>query len=515
MTRQTITQDDLVSMFGPLSAPFRERKSGIPEDLQYGGFRVNARYVHNNEPLTQPSGHVPVSLFSLITRFRDVGASDPRDKVFAFLHMATETLDLKANYRASPQFIYLRTAQLLLKKDLTLLSHVQDPEDTKLTGLPSLVPDFSVPLGRVPFATSEPCVYSASGSGGAQPLFFRTADQETGKLEVLVLCGRYVDTVAGVARRKGCYFTRVGELALQTPKFYSKVTGLEYTRKSRKYLHYAFGTEEYEGGPAPLCRVEALWRTLIGDYSSGLYPAPVTTGFGFSEWVATHLHHSTHLSALAQDHIAAANPQAVSAVINDFDAIQKRKQDVFTRLHPDEPGGYLCFDCANEFFNDRFADDGDAKRMLDKVGLVPAMHPVRYMPDADRLRALQPCFPNLLSMTAKEDRLEFARDSSKKCPDLSRAEAARRSEFENRMREVKKGRRMFRTERDLLGMGTKSVREGDEVWILPGAKVPFVLRPVKGKTPKRFRLVEEAYLHGYMDGEVLGEGRELEAFGLV
>ncbi|OCL09415.1 hypothetical protein AOQ84DRAFT_257225, partial [Glonium stellatum] len=87
---------------------------------------------------------------------------------------------------------------------------------------------------------------------------------------------------------------------------------------------------------------------------------------------------------------------------------------------------------------------------------------------------------------------------------------ARKSAFEARMREVKAGRKMFRSKSDLLGMGPKSTQEGDEVWVLLGAKVPFVLRPVNGgKASRRYRLIGEAYVHGYMDGEALREQREL------
>jgi len=67
-----------------------------------------------------------------------------------------------------------------------------------------------------------------------------------------------------------------------------------------------------------------------------------------------------------------------------------------------------------------------------------------------------------------------------------------------------------------VGMGPKSVQEGDEVWVIMGAKVPFVLRPVDGgKAPKRYRLIGEAFVLGYMDGEVLEEERELQGFGLL
>ena len=60
--------------------------------------------------------------------------------------------------------------------------------------------------------------------------------------------------------------------------------------------------------------------------------------------------------------------------------------------------------------------------------------------------------------------------------------------------------RLFRTENSLLGMGPRSVREGDEVWVLQGARVPFVLKP--DRKTGCYQLIGQAYVHGIMQGEV-------------
>lgn len=54
-------------------------------------------------------------------------------------------------------------------------------------------------------------------------------------------------------------------------------------------------------------------------------------------------------------------------------------------------------------------------------------------------------------------------------------------------------------------IATGRVEEGDEVWVLLGGDVPFVLRPISGSI--EYRLVGDCYLHGVMDGEAV---RELE-----
>jgi hypothetical protein len=67
--------------------------------------------------------------------------------------------------------------------------------------------------------------------------------------------------------------------------------------------------------------------------------------------------------------------------------------------------------------------------------------------------------------------------------------------------------RLFRTAGGYLGIGTECVQVGDLVYIVPGSRVPLLLRRVKLERTEdqpresRHRLVGGAYLHGVMDGE--------------
>jgi hypothetical protein len=63
------------------------------------------------------------------------------------------------------------------------------------------------------------------------------------------------------------------------------------------------------------------------------------------------------------------------------------------------------------------------------------------------------------------------------------------------------GRRLFKTKNDFIGMGTISIQPGDQVWLIRDSLVPLILRPVSDSDT--FRLVGEAYLHGFMHGEML------------
>lgn len=60
-------------------------------------------------------------------------------------------------------------------------------------------------------------------------------------------------------------------------------------------------------------------------------------------------------------------------------------------------------------------------------------------------------------------------------------------------------KRFFVTEKGLIGLAPKHIQAGDEVCIFFGGKVPFTVR----QTEDHYTLVEETYLHGFMDGEAI------------
>ncbi|KAL5089142.1 hypothetical protein Trisim1_005995 [Trichoderma cf. simile WF8] len=58
--------------------------------------------------------------------------------------------------------------------------------------------------------------------------------------------------------------------------------------------------------------------------------------------------------------------------------------------------------------------------------------------------------------------------------------------------------RLFSTADGLMGIGSQSMKAGDSVWIVPGSRVPLLLRP---SSEGRWRLVGGAYVHAFMQGE--------------
>ena len=69
-------------------------------------------------------------------------------------------------------------------------------------------------------------------------------------------------------------------------------------------------------------------------------------------------------------------------------------------------------------------------------------------------------------------------------------------------------RRPVRTSPHRIGLGLYETKIGDSVYILVGAKVPYILRP-SSKQGKQV-LVGEAYIHGVMDGEAMDGNPKIE-----
>jgi hypothetical protein len=56
------------------------------------------------------------------------------------------------------------------------------------------------------------------------------------------------------------------------------------------------------------------------------------------------------------------------------------------------------------------------------------------------------------------------------------------------------------TGRRYLGVGSESLLEHDSIWIIPGSRVPLILRETNLGA---FRVVGGTYVHGFMKGEAL------------
>jgi hypothetical protein len=87
------------------------------------------------------------SLADLLRIFRGQQASDPRDKVYAFLGLASDRIGIPVDYKASKKAVYVRTARMLrlLSGLLSVLLAVESPDRPieQNQDLPSWVPDWT------------------------------------------------------------------------------------------------------------------------------------------------------------------------------------------------------------------------------------------------------------------------------------------------------------------------------------------------------------------------------------
>ncbi|XMA16429.1 hypothetical protein WAI453_009220 [Rhynchosporium graminicola] len=72
--------------------------------------------------------------------------------------------------------------------------------------------------------------------------------------------------------------------------------------------------------------------------------------------------------------------------------------------------------------------------------------------------------------------------------------------------DVARGRRPICVSGSFLGIGPDETEPGDLAFVLHGSDVPYILR--RNKDDNELRLVGEAYIHGIMDGEAVGQGEE-------
>ncbi|KAM5342113.1 hypothetical protein ACJ41O_015144 [Fusarium nematophilum] len=75
----------------------------------------------------------------------------------------------------------------------------------------------------------------------------------------------------------------------------------------------------------------------------------------------------------------------------------------------------------------------------------------------------------------------------------------------------------FTTREGMIGLANRGIQIGDDVCILSGGKMPFIVRKADGRGSDAacYSYIGQAYVHGIMDGEAMEEGRELEWISLV
>jgi hypothetical protein len=204
-------------------------------------------------------------------------STDPRDKIFALLGIATDTADasLDPDYTTSAEDIYTRTAAYLLKRDncILILHNAGTGLPRKYVDVPSWVPQWVSSFGD-DHAVLGQRGYKAAGNT-VPSLSFRKAD-------TLAIESILIDTVESVSPERpfgnidftapGYQWTSLCELVQWFREVDVMIKNFRHTKDGLISDQYPNRSYTWD---------EAYWRTLIGDGASA--PAPAVYGDHFKQ----------------------------------------------------------------------------------------------------------------------------------------------------------------------------------------------------------------------------------------
>ncbi|KAF5539315.1 het-domain-containing protein [Fusarium napiforme] len=424
----------------------------------------------------------PFPINTITSKFRDSQATDPRDKVYAFIGISENDADQKGpqlipDYSKTVDDVYIEATKLMMSSkgfNLDCFSQKEDQALCKINYLPSWVPDFSVAIGHNPLVRRH-WAWAACGTPREKP----KSDIRYLPSNCVELVGTRVDAV------------KLWKGSVVQEKVYSFVT--EVAIKACEQVHISAND---------VVELMALVpeTSVIGPPSSDLSL--------IDEYEEKN--HGNFFSASSG--ILKAPDQVISYQSRSEVFWRTMIKDIKEDCHPAKE------ECGKDVF----------KEMEDVLCNEMALLICRWPPDSmtleewkDRTNEVMKEFTNLLILrgvlpygtTDTQNPKHFAGARSVLLASLEKGVDDRvwrnllnYLSIRHEISVTAKGRGLFVTVEGRLGWGLKSTREGDEVWILDGCQVPCLLRP---NGDGRYSLVGEAYVHGIMHGEAL-EGLDVK-----
>jgi hypothetical protein len=356
----------------------------------------------------QKSEYMP--LYDCLRISRNFNATDPRDKVYAFLGLlnASTRALITPNYREMVEKTYTRAAIAVIMEsgNLKLLANLEDMSQRSLHSLPSWVPDLTCAGMFTTLGFSQR--FDAARGQRLDPM-------TTTKLEshsILQLKAVQVDCVSAMADSDDNWlYPGHGCTASFRLMINQHRVGSRYPRTQQSLI-------------------EVLWRVLITDMGpTNQSPAPLSHSSQFKHYLIAYHPSIENLE----------DETAASEVLESIEAL--------TIL-------------ALTFSND---DDRTSETL----------------PSLDEIVSFQ----GGLESEGKMQRIR--RDAE---------------DFRQTLQATMWARRLFSTEQNLLGITAKSIKPGDGIWLVPGSRVPLILRKLSNG---HYVFVGEAYLHGIMNGEAM------------
>ncbi|KAL8957075.1 MAG: hypothetical protein Q9193_005558 [Seirophora villosa] len=207
-------------------------------------------------------------------------------------------------------------------------------------------------------------------------------------------------------------------------------------------------------------RAEVLWRTLIADQAQDRCPAPPETAEAFREHMLMH------------NSMAILNTESASGTGSE--------------LERHEPLAQLA------------ASTPEASRII--PSLAEILERKELYAEIQALRKLEGSEPG--SMT--QDQIQRGNTILQ----AVLTEEAKALPFARQLSAIFNTKRLVATSKGFVGAAPLSTSEGDQIYLLSGGRVPFVLR---ARSDGTHTLVGDSYVHGIMRGEAFEQREQLSA----
>ncbi|RSL91392.1 hypothetical protein CEP51_000329 [Fusarium floridanum] len=421
-------------------------------------------------------------LSHVLTPFKTTRATDPRDKVYAFLGLAEKLGQpgtLHPAYEKPIAEVFRDAIKFMLQSSnsLNALGLKEDPLQTKTPGLESWVPDFN--SHDLMSAIIHPVLNLWSVgelAGNTYFIFGPSGDLEVQGLRIGTACAAREFT--GIYRLvldddPGSFMSLVQDL----PE-YSNVWIPPLTPSLRSYLEaqdlipnkeiYDQPLIGKEGTIARQPQLEVLWRTLLRNrFGKQFPPSKRTVDLILGFWDKG-LHIRMAIAGMDSDPAAALIRQTntLHSYIGGSPNWDMLKSSI--------SGMY----CAQRTLKGQHSDHGQNEQFPEEMRAILPELDAAWAEGrrSDEGEAMADMASKELLTRFSDEALEFERLVNMNCIDRS----------------------LFATKEGKLGVGPVSTREGDEIWNLVGADAPLVLRP---RGDGRYTLLGEAYVHGAMFAE--------------
>ncbi|KAK0729452.1 hypothetical protein B0H67DRAFT_547612 [Lasiosphaeris hirsuta] len=427
-------------------------------------------------------------LATVLQCFRGTIATDPRDKIYAFLGIAEaigHPTRIQPDYSKSVRdvFVGCMRSLLLTSNNLYALSLKEDLSLTKVVGLPSWVPDLLVE----PFPPLETHLASnpwfASDPLGNRHLAILPEDVlelkgvSLGRISASCEFAWRAVPVNANERDKHCVLRVLRELPASTEIRIPTVTPslrdfLEQFNLEAQQKTFRTPFIRNEGAVVRQSRLEVLWRTLVSDCFGDEYPSASSNTAVFRKFWQVTLKTVVAGVMMAKNRgrFALPKPTAWQSQASRDDELDMAWESI-------------CGAISRMYAAQLLADANEATEEVKDGVLPPAFEGARLELKAAWKEGRE--WTNEELSTFVESGAEDFMDHR----DADTADGLAWSQLTTRISYNTTGRLLFAMENGRLGQGPKSLRDGDEAWILAGGKTPYILRR---RQDGRYQLLGEA-----------------------